>query len=526
MTNKLSADLVREIDSIFAEWDRAGSPGCALAISQNNEIVYERGYGYAQLEYDIPITPDTIFHVASVSKQFTAMAIALLAADGRVDLDASARKYVPELADFGHLITVRHLVHHVSGLRDHWELVRAAGWRMDDVITTEHLLKMVFRQRELNFEPGAEYLYCNSGYTLLAEIVQRVSGQSLREFADERIFKPLGMNNTHFHDDHEEIVPRRAYSYKPNLAGGWKKSVLNYANVGATSLFTTVRDLTKWLANFSHGQVGGKAVLELIQTPFIANSGETIPYGFGLMLAEHLGWREIGHSGADAGFRGWCGRVEPHGLGIVILANYATSVPRELGRRVAEIMLADVAVKPEPQATPQVNPADFAGTYLVQFFGKKLAITNEGDRLFAQFEGQKQEELRYLADAKYEAQEARVSFSKGEDGHPECTWEQRGINMVAKRLPETAPSINELAAYAGTYYSPELDTTYHIDLCDGELVISHQRLSDTALVPFGADRFLERTLPGFELSFERADDEIKGFGLSSPRIRNVRFVKQ
>lgn len=526
MTNKLNADLVKQIDSIFAEWDQPGSPGCALAISQDNEIVYERGYGYAQLEYDIPITPDTVFHVASVSKQFTAMAIALLAADGRVDLDASVRKYVPELADFGHLITVRHLVHHVSGLRDHWELVRAAGWRMDDVITTEHLLKMVFRQRELNFEPGAEYLYSNSGYTLMAEIVRRVSGLSLREFADERIFKPLGMNNTHFHDDHEEIVKQRAYSYKPYLPGGWKKSVLSYANVGATSLFTTVRDLTKWLANFSHGKVGGKEVLELVQKPFIANNGETIPYGFGLMLAEHMGWREIGHSGSDAGFRTWCGRVEPHGLGIVILANYATSVPRELARRVAEVILADVAVKPEPQAAPQVNPADFAGTYLVQFFGKKLTITNDGNRLFAKFEGQEREELHYLADTEYEAKEARISFGKAEDGHPTCTWEQRGINMIAKKLPEAAPSADELAAYAGTYYSPELDTTYHIDLCNGELVISHQRLSDTALVPFGTDKFLERTLPGFELSFEREGDEIMGFGLSSPRIRNVRFVKQ
>ncbi len=525
MTNKLSADLVKQIDSIFAEWDKAGSPGCALAISQDNEIVYERGYGYAQLEYDIPITPDTIFHVASVSKQFTAMAIALLAADGRVDLDASVRKYVPELADFGHLITVRHLVHHVSGLRDHWELVRAAGWRMDDVITTEHLLKMVFRQRELNFEPGSEYLYCNSGYTLLAEIVRRVSGQTLREFADERIFKPLGMNNTHFHDDHEEIVKQRAYSYKPNLAGGWRKSVLSYANVGATSLFTTVRDLTKWLANFRHGKVGGKEVIELVQKPFIANDGETIPYGFGLMLAEHMGWQEIGHSGSDAGFRSWCGRVEPHSLGVVILANCATAVPREFARRVAEVMLADVAVKAEPEAVPQANPADFVGSYLLQFFGKKLTVTKEGEKLFAQFEGQAPEELRYLADAKYAAREARVSFGKGEDGHPQCTWEQRGINMVAKKLPAAAPSAEELAAYAGTYYSPELDTTYHIDLCDGELVVSHQRLSDTALVPFGTDTFLERTSPGFELKFGREEGKISGFGLGSGRMRHVRFVK-
>lgn len=526
MTNKLSTDLVKQIDNIFAEWDKPDSPGCSLVITQDNEIVYQRGYGYAQLEYDIPITPDTVFHVASVSKQFSAMAIALLNADGRVDLDASVRKYIPELADFGHLITVRHLVHHVSGLRDHWELVRAAGWRMDDVITTEHLLKMVFRQRELNFEPGSEYVYSNSGYTLMAEIVRRVTGQTLREFTDERIFKPLGMTNTHFHDDHEEIVKQRAYSYKPNLAGGWKKSVLSYANVGATSLFTTARDLSKWLANFSHGKVGGQGVLELVQKPFIANDGKTIPYGFGLMFADHMGWQEIGHSGADAGFRSWCGRVEPHGLGVVILANYATSVPRELARRVAEVMLADVAVKPESEKV-ETNTAEFMGTYLVQFFGKKLTITKDGEQLVAQFEGQEAEKLCYQANAKYEAKDARVSFGKAEDGHPTCTWEQRGINMIAKRLPEgAAPSTDELAAYTGTYYSPELDTTYTINLSEDELVITHQRLSDTALVYFGPDKFLERTLPGFELAFERKEGKVTGFGITSPRIRHVRFVKQ
>lgn len=522
---KLKADLVRKIDRIFAEWDQPGSPGCALVITQNNEIVYERGYGYAQLEYDIPITPDTVFHVASVSKQFTAMAIALLAADGRIDLDASVRQYVPELADFGHPITVRHLVYHVSGLRDHWELVRAAGWRMDDVITTEHLLKMVFRQRELNFEPGAEYLYCNSGYTLMAEIVRRVSGQTLRQFAQERIFQPLGMNNTHFHDDHEEIVRNRAYSYKPNLAGGWKKSVLSYANVGATSLFTTARDLSKWLANFKHAKVGGQKVIDLMHQRFVLNNGKEVDYGFGLMFAEHMGWQEIGHSGADAGFRSWCGRVEPHGLGVVILANFATAVPRELARRVAELILAEVAVKPEPQPVEN-NPSDYVGTYLVQFFGKKLAISLEGEQLVAQFEGLEPEVLRHLEGAKYEAKEARVTFGKGDDGHPQCTWEQRGINMVAKQLPETEPGVEELAAYTGTYYSPELDTTYTIELDQDELVITHQRLSDTALVPFGPDRFLQRTLPGFELRFEREGDEIKGFGLSSYRIRHVRFVKQ
>jgi CubicO group peptidase (beta-lactamase class C family) len=280
------SSIAEEVDEIFSEWDRPDSPGCALAVVKGGEVVYKRGYGMANLEYDVPITPRTIFHVASVSKQFTDFAIAILTDEGRLSLDDEVRAHVPELPDFGEPITIRHLIHHTSGIRDQWELLVAAGWRMDDVITTDDVLELVGRQRELNFRPGSEYLYCNTGYTLMAVIVERVTGSSLREFCAERIFEPLGMLDTHFHDDHREIVRGRAYSYSPREEGGFQHSVLSYATVGATSLFTTVEDLARWDQNFYEAKVGGSAVVDLVQTPGVLNDGERLRYAFGLNIGE------------------------------------------------------------------------------------------------------------------------------------------------------------------------------------------------------------------------------------------------
>jgi CubicO group peptidase (beta-lactamase class C family) len=250
-------ELNSRADKLFAAYDKPDSPGCALAVIKDGTVLHKRGFGRANLETDAPITPGTVFHVASVSKQFTAFAILLLAKDGKLSLDDDVRKHIPELADFGKTVTIRHLIHHTSGLRDQWRLLKMAGWRMEDVITERDILDLVFRQKELNFAPGAEYLYSNTGYTLLAVIVARVSKQSFREFTQERIFKPLAMTSTHFHDDHRQIVKNRAYSYRPARRGAEFELVpLQYANVGATSLFTTVEDLTKWDRNFYDAKVG------------------------------------------------------------------------------------------------------------------------------------------------------------------------------------------------------------------------------------------------------------------------------
>ncbi|HHY09355.1 MAG TPA: beta-lactamase family protein [Firmicutes bacterium] len=532
--NKLDAKTKEKIDSIFTEWDRPGSPGCALAVTINNEVVYAKGYGFAQLEYGIPITADTIFHVASVSKQFTTMAIALLAAEGSVDLAAPVHSYLPELPRFEQEITVRQLVHHTSGLRDQWELLMAAGWRLDDVITQEHLLKIIMRQKDLNFAPGEQYLYCNSGYTLLAEIVKRVTGKTLRQFAAERIFQPLGMTNTHFHDDHTEIVENRAYSYAPKGEKDWRKSILSYAAVGATSVFTTVKDLAKWLANFSHGKVGGEEVLKIMNSRYALNNGEEIFYGFGLMFEEYKGVTEIGHSGSDAGFRSWCGRVEPHGLGISILANFANAVPREYARRIIDILLADKLAAEKKEETKPLPLPRITGTFLLQRSGERLELTEENGSLFLQTEDlpepvvlKPQGKVNNYKSASPQI-EIEISFSEEEDsGEIRCLLTRRTM-ALGRKMPDYTLTAGELAMYEGEYYSSELDSTYRIALQDNQLTVSFQRHPTVNLIPWGAAHFVyEKALvPGTELKFTKKDGEITGFKLSGGRIRNVDFTKK
>src|SRR5271170_6831315 len=233
-------DLHGRVDKVFAKWDSTTSPGCALSVIKDGQIIYKRAYGMADLDHDIPITPETVFHVASISKQFTAAAIILLVQEGKISLDDDVRKYITELPDFGVPITIRQLIHHTSGLRDQWSLLGLAGWRYSlDLITDADVLAVMSRQRDLNFPPGSRHLYSNTGYTLLAQIVKRVSGQSFREFTTSHIFEPLQMNNTRFRDDHAEVIKNIAYGYQP-AQNAFLISITNFDTVGATSLLTTV----------------------------------------------------------------------------------------------------------------------------------------------------------------------------------------------------------------------------------------------------------------------------------------------
>lgn len=383
-----SQDLSPEarVDAIFAEMDKPDSPGCAVSAMRQGAIVYKRGYGMANLEYGVPITPASVFHVASVSKQFTAFAIALLAAEGKLSLDDEIHQYVPEVPDHGAPITIRHLLHHTSGLRDQWALLSMAGWRWEaDVVTQKDVLEIIALQEALNFAPGDEYLYSNTGYTLLAVIVERISGQSLREFTTERIFEPLGMTATHFHDDHEMIVLNRAYAYEPadegsgaragGFTGDLKQSIPDFDVVGATSLFTTVEDLARWDRNFYTQRIGGPDLMEWMHTRGVLNSGEEISYALALVHGEHRGLKTISHGGSDAGFRSHFLRYPEQGLSVAVLCNFPSSNPGDRARQVAEVYLGDQMEAaagegagrsdepPAEMAIPEDELAAFAGLY-------------------------------------------------------------------------------------------------------------------------------------------------------------------
>ena len=347
---QLSAGEAARVDAVFARFARPDSPGCALGIFQNGAITYSKGYGSANLEYSVPITPATPFISGSVAKQFTAAAIALLVEQGGISLDDDVRKYIPELPDYGAKITIDHLVHHTSGLRDFWALVQVAGMRYDDGYAVGDVIRLAARQKHLNFPPGTEYDYSNTGYIALGLIVQRVTGKSLREFTTEQIFGPLGMTSTHFHDDHTMLVPGRASAYSPLPEGGYRINVWNNDIVGQGGLILTVDDLLKWDENFYTGKVGGAGFLKRqLQQGKLAN-GTTLSYAFGLTVGEYRGLRLVEHSGSSGGYRTIISRFPTEHTSVVALCNTTDANTTTLSHQVADIILGSKLSAPVQRA--------------------------------------------------------------------------------------------------------------------------------------------------------------------------------
>ena len=391
--------LETRVDQLFAEWDKPDSPGAAVAVVREGEVVYKQGYGSANLEYDIPITTTTIFDIASVSKQFAAFAIVTLSHEGKFSLDDDIRTYLPDVPDFGNTITIRHLLHHTSGLRDWVQSLVIAGDMMDDVISFKHILKMARHQKALNFEPGSEFLYSNTGYNLLAEIVERVTGNSFRAWTDAHIFKPLAMIDTHFHDDYQMILKNRAYSYQSVENGGFKHAVNNTTALGSSSLYSTVEDMAKWMLNFDDTRIGEQTVIEQMHQRGVLNDGEQIDYAFGLNIGEYRGLKTVGHSGSWRGFRSHLMRFPDQKFGVVILCNLDTLNPLSLAEKVADLYLADVlapvevsgsekasepdaGIKSEPLPPEQL--AEFEGDYYTEELDTTYIISVRGDGLVAQ----------------------------------------------------------------------------------------------------------------------------------------------
>lgn len=328
------------LDSLFAPFARGRSPGCAVGVSRDGELTFAKGYGFADLNRDTPITPDTRFYLASLSKQFTAMSIVLLARDGRLSLDDSIRKWVPEVPWFGKPITLRELLHHTSGLRDYYTLLAIAGWQSGDALTERQFLDLIERQKSLNFAPGDEFLYSNTGYALLSIVVRRASGESLRDFARQRIFEPLGMTHTEFRDDHRTVIPNAAIGYELT-ADGFRESEPELDVVGDGGAYSTIGDLAKWDANFTTHKVGGADGIAEMEQPGTLNNGQTVPYGLALSIAKTHGMTTYSHSGAYGGFRTAMVRYPDQGLSIFTLCN-TSSAPASLADEVAALMLGQL----------------------------------------------------------------------------------------------------------------------------------------------------------------------------------------
>ncbi len=538
--------LESKVDALFSKWNTLDSPGAAVAIVKDGMVIYRKGFGCAQLEYGIPITPSTVFHVASVSKQFTAMAITMLEAAGKLSADDDIRKYLPELADFGKTITIRHLLNHTSGLRDQWELLILSGWRMDDVITQAQIMDRLKRQKELNFPPGDQYLYCNSGFTLLAEIVSRVSGQSFTDWTRDNIFRPLGMTSTHFHMDHQEIVKNRAYSYAGEPGKGFEQSVLNYANVGATSLFTTVEDMANWLRNFDDKRVGGAAVLEKMLTKGVLNNGKEIPYARGIQVDEYKGLKMIGHSGGDAGFRSDVIYFPGEKFGVAVFSNLGSFPPGTLTRQIADIFLASKLKQPEAPAvgaqTPVSKPVPkvfslpakaleaFVGTYWFETNQNMRRVVLEKDKLFYVRSPENRSELSPISATEFKMKDVPddvgVVFSDRTGRRFDTVTVTVGGQppVVGKWTEPFTPSEDALKEYAGKYYSDELDTRYDLTLKAGALHVQIGHNEEMPVTPQKKDVFSAGNFANIQFRRD-GSGAITGFAVSTGRVRNLKFVK-
>ncbi len=389
----LPAPLTARIDSVFGRFSAPGSPGCALGVVRDGSMVYSKGYGLASVELGVPITPATVFDIGSVSKQFTAMSVVLLAQDGKLSLDDEIQRFIPEIPRYGRPITIRHLLHHTSGLRDYIDILGWSGISDEAVTTDQDALDAIVRQKGTNFEPGAEHRYSNSGFFLLSVVVERASTKSLRDFAAERIFTPLGMTHTQFVDRHEMIVPGKAGSYAEGLKGGFVLALANWEQTGDGAVNTTVEDLVKWDRNFTTALVGGRSAIQELQRPGVLNDGKGIDYALGLRIDGYRGLLQVSHGGSWAGFRAQLSRYPQKQVSIFTLCNLSTSAPWALTNAVADLVLnlgpADTA-SARPSAAPNrsgfltmAELAALAGVYHSDELLADWQVTLRGGSLFA-----------------------------------------------------------------------------------------------------------------------------------------------
>jgi CubicO group peptidase (beta-lactamase class C family) len=477
-----------EVDAIFADLTKPGSPGCALGVYRNGKIIYAKGYGLANIEENVPITPQTIFDIGSISKQFTAAAILLLEKQGRLRLDDDVRKYIPELPDYspgGQRITILHLLNHTSGLRDYVSLFLLAGIYFDNVTTDDDALGIIARQKGLNFTPGTDWKYTGSGYLLLSLIVQRVSGKALKDFAAENIFQPLGMTHTQFRNDHTSLIPNRALAYERDEKGVYKLSVSYAEQNGDGMVHTSIEDLQKWDENFYSGRIGGKDLVAEMQEPGELSDGKPLKYAKGLFLRNYRGLPTIWHSGESGGYLSYLIRFPEQHFSIACLCNGLPS-PFQRSHRIATLYLGSLMKPSEVDfatAGPQTEaPAGvtrdqlrgWPGDYRNSKTQDIWRVTDREGMLWLDFEGVRRP-LRALSSTEFEplryVHQIRLKFEAAQNGVRRKVVVFREMEPYATldAVDPLTPSVAELTACAGNYWSDELRATYRLVLHDSRL---------------------------------------------------------
>lgn len=513
-----------KVDALFTDVDKPDSPGYAVAVIQDGKVVHARGYGMADLERDVKITPQSVFDIGSTAKQFTAAAILLLEAEGKLSLSDDIRKYLPEMQAYERPVTIAHLIHHTSGIRDYLTLMALAGLDNRNDFTDEETVALIARQKALNFLPGDEHLYSNSGYYLLSQIVERASGRSLRRYADEKIFKPLGMTSTHFHDDPTELVKRRAIGYAPSKKGGYVISMSNYHVTGDGALYTTVEDLAKWDANFYDPKVGGQALLDAQHRVGKLTSGKELTYAAGLGVRKHEGLRMVEHGGAWMGYRAQLVRFPEKKLSVAVLSNLASANPVEKALKIAELYLDR---KPAAAAAPPVAPAavtvpaEELARYAKTYFNKRgggyrRVEVRDGKLLYGP------RELRPVGGAKFALDGPAPAFITFRENSALIEVEGEAPHEIPA-VQFVTPDAAALAQYAGDYRSEELQATHRLRVKDGALHLRAGYDDERKLEPRERDAF---ETSGVLVRFQRKNGAISGYTIAAGRVTNIAFVRK
>lgn len=511
----------RAVDALVAQFDHPDAPGVSAAVYRAGRVVYSKAAGMADLEHNVRLTTASVFDVASMSKQFTAMAVVLLHEDGRLSLDDDIRKFIPEIHAEKKL-SIRELLQHTSGIRDYLDLMDLAGENPDNrVVSQSEVLDIAGTQHQLNFNPGDAFRYENTSYALMATLVQRISGKSLREFAAERIFQPLGMNATQFRDNHTDLIKNRACGYEPRDVG-WSGIMPIYDEVGDGGVWTTVEDHAKWDANFYLPRVGSERAQRLLLSQATLNNGRKMSYALGLFVDTYRGFTLVSHGGVDPGYRAQMLRFPSERLTVAVLANNPAYDVEGLARKIADVYLPNSEpVHASTPAPPYNGSPQLAGKYLDETSGRTREIIAGKDGLILHSRG-KDFPLLHLEGGRFEdpSDQSLVVFEPDSTGRTTMTISAPGqMPSKSRQLPAKLPPWSA-GDYEGAYSNAELTVTWHIASSGANLTLKRGRADDVLSV-LDKDEFVGG--PGL-LHFLRDDrGRVVAFTVNNVRDTGVEF---
>lgn len=519
------AEQLKKVDELLSSWNNA-TPGVAVAIQQGENIIYNKAFGLADLEHNVPNTTSTIFESGSVAKQFTAMSILLLAAEGKLAFTDDIRKYVPEIPKYKTTITIQMLLNHTSGLKDWGSVGSLTGWpRTTRVYTQELALQIMSKQKSTNYTPGTEYSYSNANYSLMVTIVERLSGKSFAAFTEERLFKPLGMNDTQWRDNFREVVPNRAIAYRKN--NNTYEQLMPFENIhGHGGLLTTTSDLLKWNTLLENHSIGGDQVYNWRVQKGRLTNGKEIIYAAGINVSTLHNFSEISHSGSTAGYKAWLAYYPEHKLSIVALSNDANFNPTGIGRQIATIFLKkDQSQESITEASPKITPREIS---LSETDLKKFEGTWRSNRhMEVQLLERKDNKITQNSQALFVAHRDTLYFEhlkwiSTKPGRMMMVNRQDTLSYTKVAAPDLSPT--SLNALAGIYHSEEADATYNIEIKNNEVWLVIKPFAPVKLIPSFKDGFFSEDRDRFEFKRDKKEKVI-GLMVSTSRAEGVPFTK-